>query len=251
MINKISAKSPEEIKIMTEGGKKLAQVKARLKKEVREGVNAKEIDSLAEDLIIKSGGKPSFKMVKGYFWTTCININEGVVHGIPEKSVVFKKGDLVSVDLGMYYKGYHTDTSFSVGLAVDKKIRKFLGVGETALANAINATRVGNQIYDISREIEAVLKKENLSPIRALVGHGIGKKLHEDPQIPCFVSGDKSKSPEIPNNATLAIEVMYSQGKGDVAITSDGWTIATSDDTISALFEETVAVTKSGPIILT
>ncbi|OGM28069.1 type I methionyl aminopeptidase [Candidatus Woesebacteria bacterium RIFCSPLOWO2_01_FULL_39_61] len=251
MINKIIPKTLEEIKIMTEGGEKLSKVKARLKKEVKEGVNAKEIDRLAEDLIIKSGGKSSFKMVKGYFWATCININQGVVHGIPGKGVIFKKGDLVSVDLGIYYKGYHTDTSFSVGLEVGYETKNFLEAGETALVNAIDAARVGNRIYDISREIETVLRKNNLSPIRALVGHGIGKKLHEDPQIPCFVSGEKSKSPEIPNNATLAIEVMYCRGKGDVALSHDGWTIVTSDGTISALFEETIAVTKNGPIILT
>src|SRR3989344_881845 len=214
MINKIIPKTLEEIKIMTEGGEKLSKVKARLKKEVKEGVNAKEIDRLAEDLI-------------------------------------FKKGVLVSVDLDIYYKGYHTDTSFSVGLEVGYETKNFLEAGETALVNAIDAARVGNRIYDISREIETVLRKNNLSPIRALVGHGIGKKLHEDPQIPCFVSGEKSKSPEIPNNATLAIEVMYCRGKGDVALSHDGWTIVTSDGTISALFEETIAVTKNGPIILT
>lgn len=249
--NKIRPKTNSEIRIMIEGGKRLREVKARLKKEVKEGVKASKIDALAEKLILSSGGRPSFKMVKGYAWTTCININEGVVHGIPTDSVVFKKGDLVSVDVGMYYKGFHTDTSLSVGVEVDINTKKFLGVGENTLSNAIKTARIGNRIYDISREIETVLTRNNLSPIRALVGHGIGRNLHEDPQIPCFTSGKRKYSPEIPENATLAIEVMYCRGSGEVALESDGWTIVTSDDTISALFEETVAITENGPIILT
>ncbi|KKQ37396.1 MAG: Methionine aminopeptidase [Candidatus Woesebacteria bacterium GW2011_GWA1_37_7] len=249
--NGVRIKSEEEVGIMTEGGKKLAVVKAHLKKEIKEGVNAYEIDELARRLIISAGGKPSFQMVKGYSWTTCININDGVVHGIPKKSIVFKKGDLISVDLGMYYKGFHTDTSFSMGLLADQEILEFLDVGKLTLKKAINKAKEENRIYDISEAIEKELRSHNLSPIKALVGHGVGKDLHEDPQIPCFINGKRSDSPIIPEGAVLAIEIMYTKGSGDVAIDSDGWTIRTSDGKISGLFEETVAVTKYGPIILT
>lgn len=249
--NRISSKTDAEIEIMVEGGNKLREIKARLKRETRKEVKASTIDALAEELILKSGGKPSFKMVKGYKWTTCINVNEGVVHGIPTGDLVFKKGDIVSVDVGMYYKGFHTDTSFSLGIDVDNDAKKFLGAGEEALINGIEAARVGNRIYDISYGIEHTLDKANLSPIRALVGHGIGRNLHEDPQIPCFTKGKRNNYLEIPRNATFAIEVMYCRGNGNVALESDGWTIVTADGTISALFEETIAITESGPIILT
>lgn len=236
---------------MLKGGQKLAKVKKELKKNIKEGVRASEIEDLANELIKSAGGKPSFKTVKDYEWATCVNVNEGVVHGIPGEDVVFKKGDLVSVDVGMYYDGFHTDTSFTVLLGNDPAKDKFLSIGRLALRKGIAKARPGLQIYDISRAIEAVLKKSGLSPVRALVGHGIGRKLHEEPQIPCFTNGGRKDSPYIPENAALAIEVMYSKGTGEVKLASDGWTIETSDGTISALFEETVLVTKNGPLVLT
>src|SRR3990172_10236360 len=247
----ISVKSEKEIEIMAEGGRKLRKIKARLKKEVQIGNNAAEIDKLAESEILKCGAKPSFKMVRGYSWTTCVNVNAGVVHGIPSKDIVFTKGDLISVDVGIYYKGFHTDTSFSVGLDLKKGDLNFLECGSLALKKAILKAKKGNRIYDISEAIESVLKKNKYSPVKALVGHGVGRELHEEPQIPCFVAGRKEDSPIIPEGACLAIEVMYTSGSGNVAIKNDGWTIVTRDDKISALFEETVAITKYGPIILT
>lgn len=247
----IVVKSEDEIRIMAEGGKKLAKVKNSLVKEVREGVSAKEIDDLADKLIKSSRGTPSFKMVPKYHWATCVNVNEGVVHGIPKASVIFKKGDVVSVDVGMFYKGFHTDTSFSMGISVTPEVNRFLDVGKKALKVAIAQAWPGKRIYDVSSAIEAQLKKANYSPIRALVGHGVGRNLHEEPQIPCYVNGSPSGSPEILEGFVLAIEVMYAYGTGDVKLEPDGWTIATSDGTISALFEETVAVTKNGPRVLT
>jgi len=247
----IKLKTPEEIAVMAEGGDKLGWVKNELLKAVEAGVNAYTIDELAEKLILKEGGKPSFKMVPGYSWTTCVNINEGVVHGIPSKTVIFKKGDVVSIDVGMFYKGFHTDTSLTTAISPSPKVKKLLSVGEEALRLAIKQTTPGKRIYDISLAIEERLKKAKLSPIKALVGHGIGKNLHEEPAIPCFVSGAKHDSPEIKEGAVLAIEVMYAEGGGDVVIDDDGWTIVTRDGKISALYEETVAVTKNGPKVLT
>ncbi len=244
-------KTSDDIKIMAEGGKKLASVKKRLMEEVHEGVSAKAIDDLAEKLIKDSGGYSSFKMVENYNWTTCINVNEGVVHGIPKPDVIFKKEDVVSVDVGMFFKGFHTDTSFTLGLNPKPAIRSFLAVGKKALSLAISQAKPGKRIYDISEAIEKTVRKSGYSPIRALVGHGVGRDLHEEPQTPCFVKGKPDESPIIKEGWVIAIEVMYAQGSGEVKIEEDGWTISTNDDKISALFEETVAVTKNGPIVLT
>lgn len=250
-MKKISIKSEKEVKKMAEGGKKLARVKRALAEAIKPGVSAFDIEVLATRLIEKEGGRPSFKMVPGYSWATCVNINEGLVHGIPKKEVIFKKGDVVSVDVGMFYKGFHTDTSFTVGIDVDSHIKKFLQAGMLALKEAIKKAKPGGRIFDISEAIEARVKKGGYSPIRALVGHGVGKSLHEEPQIPCFVAGKRQESPEIMEGMTLAIEVMYAIGRPDVTLGSDGWTISMADAKISALFEETVAIQKRGPLVLT
>jgi len=247
----IKIKSVKDIADMTEGGKKLARVKNLLKSQVKIGANAQDLDRYAEELILKEGGKPSFKMVSSYYWTTCVNVNDGIVHGIPKKELVFKKGDVVSVDIGMYYKGFHTDTSFTIGLDVDSVTEVFLETGKSALTEAIESAKPGNHIFDISNAIQKVVTKGKYSPVRALVGHGVGKELHEEPQIPCFVSGVREESPKILEGSVLAIEVMYVTGSGEVKLSSDGWTISTADGTISALFEETVAVTNKGPLVLT
>jgi len=243
-------KSKKDIEVMSEGGRKLAEVKARLKEKIDVGVSAMEIEDLAVKLIEKEGGESSFKMVPNYEWATCVNLNEGVVHGIPKQEMVFENGDIVSVDVGIYYKGFHTDTSFSVSVKDDKH-EKFLNVGKEALEKAIKQAKPGNRVYDISETIEKVLKKGNCLPIKVLVGHGIGKELHEEPQIPCFVNGKREDYPLIPEGAALAIEIMYTKGDGNVRVATDGWTIETRDGKISALFEETVVVTKKGPIIIT
>ncbi len=250
-MKKIIIKTPEEINVMKDGGEKLTRVKSAVKKAVKPGVGADEIEKLANGLIEKEGGRASFMMVPKYSWATCVNVNEGVVHGIPKKEIVFKKGDIVSVDVGLFYRNFHTDTSFTVGVDVENGKRDFLQVGNKALNKAIQKAKPGNKIYDISLAIEKELKSAGLAPIRALVGHGVGKDLHEEPQIPCFVSGKRSDSPDINPGMVLAIEVMYTMGKGDVYLESDGWTISTKDGKIAALFEETVAVTKNGNIVLT
>ncbi len=250
-MEKVSIKNKSEIKKMIEGGKKLARVKKSLANKIAAGVNAADIEKEAERLIEKEGGEASFKMVPGYYWATCVNVNEGLVHGIPKAEIVFKKGDVVSVDVGMYYKGFHTDTSFTVGVEASPEIEKFLTMGRSALQNAIDKARVGNRIYDISSAIEDTLKAGGATPIRALVGHGVGRALHEEPQIPCFTQGARERSSLISPGMVLAIEVMYAQGTPDVVTLPDGWTISMADGKISALFEETVAITKHGPLILT
>ena len=248
---KISAKTPDELKLMIEGGRKLARVKNKLIEAVRIGVTAEDIENLATELIKKEGGEASFKRVPEYHWSTCVNVNGGVVHGIPKKEVKFSLGDVISVDVGMYYKGFHTDTSFTVGLNVQERIAKFLKAGERALNRAISQAKVGNRIYDISEAIESSLVPFGYNPVQTLVGHGVGRELHEDPQIPGITYGRRKNSPVIPEGATLAIEVIYSMGNPDIELAEDGWTLSMRDGKISALYEETIAVTKKGTIVLT
>jgi len=247
----ITIKTPEEIDIMQEGGEKLARVRDRLFEEIKENVSAAEIEKLANDLIEEEGAKASFKTVRNYKWATCVNINDGVVHGIPHQHIIFKQGDIVSVDVGLIYKDFHSDTSVSrlVGDAPKKKM--FLEAGRESLDGAIAQARVGNSVRHISAAMQQTLKKHNLNPIRALTGHGIGKSLHEDPLVPCFVSNDRHESVELVEGMTLAIEVMYTNGSGDLVMEDDGWTLSTKDAKIAALFEETVAITSDGPLVLT
>lgn len=247
----IIQKTDKEVGIMAGGGKKLAEIKDELFKLIEIGVKASEIEKLANGLIDKSGGQASFKMVPGYKWATCVNVNEGVVHGIPHDTIKFKKEDLVSVDIGLFYKGFHTDTSFSKYLGNDPEVVKFMKAGKSALKMAINKAKIGNRIFDISEQIENILESAGYKPIKALVGHGIGKKLHEDPHIPCITQGDRKNSPKIQKGNVFAIEVMYTIDNHNIKKEPDGWTISTSDGKISALFEETVAVTKSGTRVLT
>ena len=247
----IKIKSPSEIKTMEEGGKKLALIKNRLKEEIKEDKSAADIEEFANTLIEKSGGVASFKMVPGYSWATCVNVNNGLVHGIPKKETIFKNGDVVSIDVGLYYKGFHTDTSFTVGIKTNINVDNFLSAGKAALKKAINEVKVGNRIYDISLAIQKSIERGRYSPIKALVGHGVGRELHEEPQIPCFTIGDRNDSPEIAECMVFAIEVMYAMGTPEVVLLNDGWTIATRDGKISALFEETVALTANGFVVLT
>ena len=249
--SRLSLKTPKEIEIMAEGGRRLAKIKEELKNSIKEGVEAIQIEKKAEKLIEKAGGQASFKMVPDYSWATCINVNQGLVHGIPKKGLFFKKGDVVSLDVGFYYQGFHTDTAFSLAIDPDPEIERLLKVGEKALNESIKKVKPGNRIDDLSKVIEETIKGAGFSPIKALVGHGVGRSLHEEPQIPCYLTGERKDSPKIEEGLVLAIEVMYARGSEEVKYSEDGWTIFMRDGKISALFEETVAATSHGPLILT
>jgi len=244
----IPIKTAKEIGLMREGGRKLAGVLDQVLRAVKPGVSLKELDQLAESLVKKQGGKPSFKMVKGYHWATCININQGVVHGVPG-NYRLRNGDFVSVDIGMFYKGLHTDMARTIPVQTKNDI--FLKTGEKALKKAIKATKPGNRVGHISKAIEKEIKKAGFSPVKALTGHGVGKKLHEDPQIPCFLKGKIERTSQLKLGMTLAIEVIYTQGKPDVVLAPDGWTVKTADGKLAGLFEDTVVVTAKGGKVLT
>jgi len=243
-------KTPEEVEIMAEGGALLAGVRDALKDSVKVGMSALEIEVLANELIKKTGGEPSFKRVPGYSWATCVNVNEGIVHGIPKKDVVFAKGDVVSVDVGLFFKGFHTDTSFTVGLDVDSETKRFLDSGRRALDKAITQAVIGNHILDISVQMQKV-ENDGYSVVRSLVGHGVGRELHESPQVPCYDFGRTMPNPELVEGLVIAIEIMYAQGSPEIIHAQDKWTIETRDGKLSALYEETVAITKNGPLVLT
>ncbi len=249
----ISIKTTKEIEVMKEGGKKLAWVFSQVLKKIEPGVTLRKLDRLAEILIKKKDGVPSFKTIRNYHWTTCINVNEGVVHGIPN-DYQLKTNDLVSLDMGMLFKGLHTDMACTVQVRNSKsKIlnSKFLEAGKRALKMAIRAAKAGNRVGHISQAIEKEIKKAGFNPVRELTGHGVGRKLHEEPKIPCFLADDLKKTPLLKSGMSLAVEVIYVRSKPDLIIDEDGWTLKTEDGKPAGLFENSLVVTKGMPLVLT
>lgn len=237
---------------MTAGGAMLGRVRADLYQATVVGATPKQIEFLARELIKKEGGELSFTKVPGYHWATCINLNDGIVHGIPTSEVPFKDGDLVTLDVGLYYHGYHTDSAFSkvVGKASAEQ-KRFLAAGMEGLKNAVAAVRPGNHIGDISAAMDSTTKKYGYACTRELTGHAVGRELHEEPMISNVVLGPRENTPKIVEGQTLAIEIIYVQGKPDLVMEKDGWTISTRDGKLSAVFEETVVVKEGGSSILT
>lgn len=249
-------KTPQELLVMREGGKKLASILDALLAASIPGVVLQDIDLLAQKLIHAAGGTPSFQTVSGYKWATCLCVNDVVVHGVPS-AYVLGDGDILTVDVGLLYKGLHTDTAWTkiIGDKEGKKraeTERFLKVGEEALWKAIAVARAGNRIGHISQEIHKTIKGAGFSVVRSLVGHGVGKKLHEAPQIPGFIAEPVERTPVLKAGMTIAIEVIYAMGKHDVIYdTGDGWSITTKDGSLSSVFEHTVAITTGDPLVLT
>lgn len=257
----INVKTKEEIEIMLKGGQILAEVISEILGQISPGVTELDIDKLAETLILRKGGEPAFKRVKGYNNTICVSTNDVVVHGIPT-TYQFKEGDVVGIDCGVYYKGLNTDMAETMQIQSsnlkvksqndEDKIDRFLKTGMLALQAGIQEAMIGNRIGHISKAIQNIVEGGGYSVVRSLIGHGIGKKLHEEPEVPGFLDVTIDKTPKLRHGMTIAIEVIYNMGKYDVTYASDdGWTIKTKDRSLSGLFERTVAVTDEGPLILT
>lgn len=248
----IPIKTEQELKIMQEGGKRLALAFGMVLKEVRTGIELRDLDSLAEKLVKKQGGFPSFKTVRDYRWTTCINLNQGVVHGIPNESKI-NEGDVLSLDMGMLFEGFHTDMARTVivGGKADVLKTEFLKAGKVALKKAVKKAQIGNRVGDITYVIEQEITQAGFSPIESLTGHGVGKKLHEEPQILGVLKQKPEQTPLLEEGMALAIEIIYAQGKPDLRIKSDGWTIETADGKLAGLFEDTMVLTTKGPLIIT
>lgn len=247
----IPIKTEEEIAKMREGGHILAETLEKVKMQVKPGISTRELDKFTDELISEVG-EPSFKHVRDYKWATCMCVNEVVVHGIPNEYKL-KEGDILGIDIGMLYKGFHTDMSETVIVGKGNEfLEKFLQAGKGALAQAIKAAIMGNRVGHISKAIGETITKAGFSPVQALIGHGVGEKLHEEPAIPCFLKGRIEETPLLKEGMVLAIEVIYNQGRPEVVYKNDdGWTIKTADGQLSGLFEQTVAILPKGPEILT
>jgi methionyl aminopeptidase len=245
----IIRKSQAEIETMARAGAVVADTLALLEEHIQPGVTTGELDELAEEFIRSRGGVPTFKGYKGYPAATCLSPNAMVVHGIPGKRKL-ENGDILSVDVGVTLDGFVADSAwtFPVG-TISADAQRLLDTCKAALEAGIDKARVGNTVGDISQAVQSVTEAAGFSVIRSLVGHGVGRSMHEDPQVPNFVSA--YKGPELQEGMTIAIEPMITAGGAEVYIHDDEWSISTSDASLAAHFEHTVAVTAQGPRILT
>jgi len=254
----IALKTEEEIDIMRKGGKILAEVLREVIKNVKVGISELELDRMAEKLILEKGGESGFKKVEGYKHAICISTNDVVVHGIPT-GYKLKEDDVVGIDCGVYYKGFHTDMAQTVRVKNEKlkvknldEVDKFLDAGEKAMWDGIKAAKAGQRVGNISKAIQKTIEGQGYSVVRSLIGHGVGKELHEDPEIPGFLDGSILRTPLLKEGMTIAIEAIYNMGKSDVIYSSDdGWTIKSEDGSLSGLFERTIVITRLGSEILT
>jgi len=236
----------QKIRALRVGGQKLAEIFAKTLKVIEPGKTLFQINQVAEGLISDSGYQASFKTVKNYQWATCLNLNRGVVHGIPNNQVV-KKNDLVSLDMGLICDGWHTDMAHTIEVnpATAGETTKFLQAGKKALEKAIGAAKIGNYVGDISASIQTTIEEAGYQIVTRLTGHGVGRKLHEPPNIPGILVGRKEATPRLEEGMTLAIEVIYAKGRGEIVVEPDGWTISTQDGKMAALFEKTVLIGKN------
>jgi methionyl aminopeptidase len=221
-----------------------------LKDMIVEGINTHELDKFAENTIHKRKAQPAFKGYRGYPATICASINSQVVHGIPSTKIKLKQGDIISIDLGVYYQGFYGDAAYTYPVGkINERTQKLLRVAEESLYVGIEKASEGNRLFDISYAIQSYVEKNGYSVVRDFVGHGIGRSLHEEPQIPNY--GKKGRGPRLKKGMTLAIEPMVNEGGWEVEILEDGWTAVTKDGKLSSHFEHTVAITQNGPLILT
>lgn len=242
----VKPRTVDELKLMRISGEMTAKALKKVLNSVKPGISLLRLDQIAEEEINRLGGESSFKTVPGYHWTTCLTINQEVVHGIP-RDIVLKEGDVVSIDLGALYQGWHTDAAWS--MVVGKPQSKFLQVGEAALWNGVKQAVNGHKIGDISHGIQSTIEGGGYSVVRSLVGHGVGKSLHEDPEIPGF--GTSGKGLTLVAGMTIAIEAIYTEGKPDVVLDEDGWTISVKDGSLGGLFEMSVIVGEKKVEVLT
>lgn len=247
----IQLKSGREIELMAQGGRILSQAIQRLRAAVRPGVSTMDLDAVADDFIRShEGAKPAFKGLYGFPGSICTSINDEIVHGIPSKKRVLKDGDIVSIDVGVGYKGYFTDSAITVPVGpVDSRTERLLAVTSAALEAGIAAAHVGNHIGDIGAAVQEIVEAAGFSIVRDLVGHGIGVEFHEEPQVPNY--GKPKRREKLVPGLTVAIEPMVNAGGPATRTLSDRWTIVTADGSRSAHFEHTVAITESGPRVLT
>jgi methionyl aminopeptidase len=245
----IIVKSPREIDSMRKAGKIVAIVLQRLKEEVRPGMKTRDLDSIAVDELQKHRAKASFKDYRGYPAHLCVSINDEIVHGIPGDRVI-DEGDIVSLDFGACIDGFHGDAAITIGVGnISDEARDLLEVTEASLMAGINKAHNGVKLGDVSVTIQEYVETRGFSVVREYCGHGIGRDLHEDPQIPNF--GIRGKGPVLQEGMTLALEPMVNVGSWKTRVEADKWTVRTADNSLSAHFEHTIAIGKNEPEILT
>lgn len=245
----IIIKNHDEIAIMKKAGRIVGETLLLLEEEVKTGMTTADLDRIAEEFITKHGAKPSFKGLYGFPSSLCISVNEHVIHGFPGEYVL-KEGDIVSVDCGAFFDGFHGDAArtFPVG-NISADAQKLIDVTRESFFEGIKFAREGNKLTDISHEIQSYVEAAGFSVVRDFVGHGIGRKVHEDPNVPNF--GKSGKGPKLLEGMVLAIEPMVNAGTHKVKTLKDGWTVVTADSSLSAHYENTVAILSDGPEILT
>jgi len=250
MVRMIEIKSPDEIDKMVECGRITRRVLDELGAAVRPGLSTLELDEMAESIIRAEGAEPAFKGYFGYPATICASINCEVVHGIPRRDKILREGDILSIDVGVRKLGFHGDAArtFPIG-RISPEARRLMDACRASLEAGVAQAVANNRVEDISRAIQSVAEKAGFSVVREWVGHGVGRNLHEDPQIPNFVTG--KKGPVLEPGMTLAIEPMVNEGTYKTEILEDRWTVVTVDRKLSAHFEDSILVTKNGPKVLT
>ena len=246
----VTIKSQREIELMRHAGKLLGQTLKQLEEAVRPGMSTWELNQIGEEIIRGYGCIPSFLNYNGYPASICISLNDEVVHGIPRKDFIIQEGDIVSMDAGLIYQGYHADAARTVGVGeITENARKLIEVTRQSFFEGIRQAKQGNHLYDISGAIGDYAESFGYGVVRDLVGHGIGKNLHEDPQIPNF--RQRRRGLKLQAGMTLAIEPMVNEGSPDVCWADDDWTVMTEDCSLSAHYENTVLITDGVPEILT
>lgn len=245
----IPLKSEEDLEMMRKSGRILAKIMKKLQGEVMAGITTAQIDSLAQEFMHKEDAVPAFKGYKGFPASACVSVNEEIVHGIPTGRQL-KEGDIISLDLGINYKGYFSDAAVTLGVGrISSRAKKLIETTKKALSEGIRQAKVNNRLSDISYAIQKYVEKNGFSVVRQFVGHGIGTQLHEEPEIPNF--GLAHQGPVLKNGMVLAIEPMVNMGTWESMILDNGWTAVTKDGLPSAHFEHTVAITDKGTEILT
>lgn len=245
----IICKTPREIEIMREAGRIVALTHQELKKHIVPGITTKELDKIAEAFIRRHNAKPSFKGYNGFTGSICASVNEELVHGIPGNRVL-NNGDIISIDIGAEYNGYHGDSAWTYAVgSIDKETQRLLDVTEESLYKGLNEAKPGDRLSNLSHAIQTYVEANGFSVVREYVGHGIGQDLHEDPQIPHY--GPPNKGPRLKPGMVLAVEPMVNAGSRYVKTLADDWTVVTVDGKMCAHFEHTIAITETGFEILT
>ncbi len=256
----IDDKTRKKIDAMKKAGKMLGEVLAEVLTAIKPGVAEIELDRLAERLILEKGAEVGFKKVDGYMHTICVSTNNVVVHGIPKERIL-QEGDIIGVDCGVYLDGYHTDMAETIlvsNLPLEERatkyrdVEKFLKTGKKAMYEGIRQAKVGHRVGHISRSMQETIEEQGYSVVRSLVGHGVGKELHEEPEVPGYLEKEMRKTPVLVEGMTIAVEAIYNMGESGVKYEgTDDWTIVTEDNALAGLYERTILISEDGPELIT